>query len=198
MKIKIMALAVIISSHAIAEENGFYLGGKVGVESVKSKMEYSTLSVDSFGSEGAIYGIVAGYNFAVSSVMYIGLEAEYLFHNTEAKFKRGSYGAEISLGDEYGLGLLLGHPYSSNVNVYGRLGVTRAKSELKDTDGEKGDDTVTGWHGGFGVEFKNDTPLTFRTEYRYSQYKEIDYNDGGNGDNKLKSHVVSLSAVYNF
>lgn len=86
MKIKVMALVVIISSNAIAEENGFYLGGKVGVESVKSKIESSTLSVDSIGNEGAIYGIVAGYNFAVSSVMYIGLEAEYLFHNTEAKF----------------------------------------------------------------------------------------------------------------
>ena len=76
MKIKVMALAVIISSNAIAGENGFYLGGKVGVESVKSKMEYSTLSVDSFGNEGAIYGIVAGYNFPVSSDMYIGLEAD--------------------------------------------------------------------------------------------------------------------------
>lgn len=156
------------------------MGGKVGVESVKSKMEYSTLSVDSIGSEGAIYGIVAGYNFAVSSVMYIGLEAEYLFHNTEAKFKGDSYRGEISLGDEYGLGLLLGHPYSSNVNVYGRLGVTHAKFEGKTNGGEN--DTVTGWHGGFGVEFKNDTPLTFRTEYRYSQYKEIDFSGEGSVD----------------
>ena len=104
MKIKVIALAVIISSNAIAGENGFYLGGNVGVESVKSKMEYSTLSVDSFGNEGAIYGIVAGYNFAVSSDMYIGLEAEYIFHNTEAKYKLGSFEEEISFGDEYGLG----------------------------------------------------------------------------------------------
>ena len=41
---------------------------------------------------------------------------------------------------------MLGHPYSNNVNVYGRFGVTRAKSEGKTTDGTKGDDTVTGWN----------------------------------------------------
>ena len=75
MQIKVIALVVIISSNAIAEENGFYLGGKVGVESVKSKIESSTLSVDSFANEGAIYGVVAGYNFALSFDMYIGLEA---------------------------------------------------------------------------------------------------------------------------
>lgn len=64
MRITVVALALTFASSAFASEDGFYIGGKVGYESINSKMEHGTLKVDSFGNQGSIYGAFAGYNFS--------------------------------------------------------------------------------------------------------------------------------------
>ena len=198
MKIKVVALALAFTGSAFASEQGFYLGGKVGYDSINSKMELDTLTIDSVGNQGASYGVFAGYNFPIHQTMYLGLEAEYFKHTTEAKFKLGSLEETVEFQNEYGASLILGHSFSDNVNIYGRAGMSKMKSEGKVSTGEKGDDSVTGWHGGLGVEFKNNSPMSLRAEYRFTQYKEINYDYGADTDTKPKSQSFTLSVIYSF
>ncbi|WP_257252757.1 MULTISPECIES: outer membrane protein [unclassified Endozoicomonas] len=200
MRITMVALALTFAGSALASEEGFYIGGKAGYESVSSEMEYGSLKIDSFGNQGSIYGAFVGYNFPIERAMYVGLEAEYNHHRTKAEYKLSSFEEEIQFKDEYGASLIIGHAYSETVNVYGRFGMSNLKSEAKTSDGDKGDDTVTGWHGGFGVEFKNEAglPMSLRAEYRYSQFDDIDYDYGTDVENKPKAHSMSLSAIYSF
>ncbi|WP_422410414.1 MULTISPECIES: outer membrane protein [unclassified Endozoicomonas] len=199
MRIIMIAIALTFAGSALASEEGFYIGAKAGYESISSKMEYGSLKIDSFGNQGSIYGAFVGYNFPINRAMYVGLEAEYNHHTTKAEYKLSSE-EEVRFKDEYGASLIIGHAYSETVNVYGRFGMSKLKSEAKTSDGNKGDDKVTGWHGGFGVEFKNEAglPLSLRAEYRYSQFDDIDYDYEAEVENKPEAHSVSLSAIYSF
>lgn len=198
MRIKASIFCLLLAGSVSASQSGFYAGGKLGMESVSSKLEYSTLAADSVGNEGNVFSLFIGYNMPISDDLYWGVEAEYLSHDTDIMYKYNSFEEEISFGNEYSASLLLGSAYSDNVNIFGRLGASRAKSEGKTSDGDSGDDEVNGWLVGVGTEFKNSSPISVRAEYRYSKYKEIDFNYGASVDNSPKSHSFSVSGVYSF
>ena len=87
MKIKAVVVALLFTGNAVATEQGFYTGGKFGVESITSDMTYQDVSFDGFGNDGVQYGLFAGYIMPLSSDMYFGIEAEFIHHSTKIKFQ---------------------------------------------------------------------------------------------------------------
>lgn len=198
MKIKTAVVALFFVSNAVAAEQGFYIGGKFGGESITSDETYQDNHFDGVGNDGLQYGLLAGYTMPLSSGMYIGIEVEYIHHSTKYKSKIGSYTSEIKFKNEYGGSLILGHGFSDNVNIYGRVGATRMKAEGRNSTGFSGDDTVTGVLGGVGVELKNNSPLSLRAEYRYTSYGDIKFSNGGGANNSSAAHVFAISCLYKF
>ncbi|MFK0572913.1 outer membrane beta-barrel protein [Endozoicomonas sp.] len=114
----VAAFCLLLTGSVFASESGFYVGGKFGVESVTNKLESSSVTIDSIGSEGTLYGVFVGYNIPISSDLYWGVELEHLSHDVAAAYEDDGYKAEISLENEYGVGLLFGNRFSDNVNIY--------------------------------------------------------------------------------
>jgi outer membrane immunogenic protein len=154
----------------------------------KVKIETNDLdSVDHFSDEGLVYGLGAGYDFAVAPSFSVGVDLEATNTSVEAVVTddeddgdRTRYSLEGGL-DLYA-GLRATVAATENILFYVKGGYTRWRGTTRVWDVNPDDPTdttllfkdrdhVTGWRAGAGFQFTNGF-FYGGPEYRYSNYED--------------------------
>ncbi len=196
MKKLLLASSLMVSSSVMAQ--GFYVGGQAGMVSLKAKQETTTTEAD-FGTHGAGIGLFAGYRYDLDN-FFIAAEADGFYSSAAGKLRVGSINQELKEGNSMGLSALAGIPIGGSTEVYGRLGLTKAKFEAEEITGStktEYDESETGTVFGVGMQHQLDDRLGVRFDYRYIQYKEFKFLENS-ADYKITEQVFSVGVQYSF
>jgi outer membrane immunogenic protein len=117
-------------------------------------------------NDGIIYGIGAGYDFQTGGAVF-GVEVEA----AESTAGDCSGGVCVDAGRDLYVGGRVGAVVGSNTLIYGKVGYTNARVEAT-SGGTSAHLNLDGIRAGGGAEFRfANSPLSLRTEYRYSNYE---------------------------
>lgn len=131
-------------------------------------------------AEGLMYGVGAGYDFDLGSVV-VGPEAEVTWSNAKTTFEDGDFegfgAGNVRANRDLYLGARVGFKATPSTLVYAKGGYTNAKFDSRNQNFRR-DLDADGWRLGAGVEQKFDNNVYAKVEYRYSNYKEgeLDYS----------------------
>lgn len=188
-----IALAAGVSSPALAQSNtdaftGFRLEALGGYDttSADNDGDFSPATQDRFddgsgeGLDGFLYGVGAGYDFAVGGVV-LGVEGEITDstageteNDTLGAGSRASFEAERDLY----VGARVGVPVSPQALLYAKGGYTNARFGLDADDGagfnQDYSATLDGFRVGAGVEYLLGRNVYGKVEYRYSNYSDLE------------------------
>ena len=143
--------------------------------------DHFSLGLDDFGfededlsSDGIVFGVGAGYDFAVSPNASIGIDVEASESTADFDVTDGTDSAEISAGRDLYAGARVTFGVSPSTNLYLKAGYTnlrvRGRTEI-DGDIEEEAANADGLRGGAGVQFAVGTNAYVGAEYRYSNYE---------------------------
>ena len=146
--------------------------------------DHGSVNFDDFGADldvngdGIVFGLGAGYDFAVGTGSSIGIDVEASESTADVDIVDGTDSAEISIGRDLYVGGRFTFAAGSNTNIYLKAGYTNARIRGTIDDGTT---TVTdaanadGIRGGLGVQFGLGSNAYIGGEYRYSNY-EADFS----------------------
>ena len=134
---------------------------------VEALVGYDRLKIDSEHDGGVLFGIGAGYDFAVGNGVSLGADVEA----TESTQKEGDPDiAQIKAGRDLYAGGRVSFAVNPNANLYVKAGYTNARFKASDegtTFAENADGVRLGAGGQLGIGGK----AYVGAEYRYSNYE---------------------------
>lgn len=200
---------------AMAQDNSTFTGPRVealvgyDVTKAGSSVDNDTTDNGKESIDGAVYGIGAGYDFAVGRAV-VGIEGEFTESSAKTEYDSGDFEnfgfGNVKAGRDLYIGARAGFLATPRTLIYAKGGYTNAKFNVLASDGTtelKTDIDTDGWRAGAGVE-QAIGPNTFvKAEYRYSNYgkAEVDYRDGpdsGRFDIDLDRHQVMAGVGLRF
>jgi outer membrane immunogenic protein len=161
-----VAFAAVAAPASAAVQSGGRVEAVVGYDAVKIDLG-GGLDAD---ANGIVYGLGAGYDFAVSPTVALGVDVEATDANTD--FEAGTN--RVSAKRDLYAGARLTTALSDKVNLYLKAGYTNARLKIETatlTDSGNGD----GVRGGAGIQFAIGKNAYVGGEYRYSNY-EADFS----------------------
>lgn len=182
-----------VSAPALAQSNtdaftGFRLEAIGGYDttSADNDGDFSPGTQDRFddgsgeGLDGFVYGLGAGYDFAVGGAV-LGIEGE-ITDSTAGETDNDAFGpgsrASFEAERDLYIGARVGVPVSPQALLYARGGYTNARFGLDADDGagfaQDFDATLDGFRVGAGVEYLLGRNVYGKVEYRYSNYSDLE------------------------
>lgn len=138
--------------------------------------------------DGFLYGVNVGYDFQLGGVI-AGIEGEFTDSTTTANASDIDVlgdSTQLETDRDLYIGARLGFAVAPSTMIYAKGGYTNAKIKARYNDGAgltlNDSSTLDGYRVGAGIEQKFNLfgPSGFvKAEYRYSNYKNLDY---GNAD----------------
>jgi outer membrane immunogenic protein len=203
-----------IVTPALAQNNANFQGAKVGAvlgyDTTNFEYQYDDDDDTSYSvhesKAGLLYGVTAGYDFALGSNAIIGIEAEA--SDSTAKFSARDLlydGDKLSLMADRDLyiGARIGVAVTPTMLLYAKGGYTNARMKLRysyEGDSASVGDNLDGYRVGGGAEFTSGTHFA-RVEYRYSDYGKYTYREDGvilDTDTKVSHHQVAVTGGLRF
>jgi outer membrane immunogenic protein len=150
---------------------------------VEALVGYDSLKALGDDDQGVVYGVGAGYDFAVGNSVSLGLDVEA----TDSTQKIGNDDVYVKSGRDLYAGARVSFGISDKANVYLKGGYTNARFKASDGDITAADN-ADGWRLGAGTQYNITGKAYVGGEYRYSSY------EGGD----LKRHQVALTVGTRF
>ena len=185
--------AAAFAAPAMAQDapSGLRVGVIGGLDIIRpGSTEDSDVDGDDQSTEGFLYGIDAGYDIALGSVV-VGVEGEWSNSTGKTKADREDpnffgYG-KIAPGRDLYVGARVGFAAGAGTLIYAKGGYTNAHLNVLTSNGEvdrKEKFRLDGWRVGAGVEHAIGSRSYAKIEYRYSNYTDADFEfrDGGTTD----------------
>ena len=141
----------------------------VGYDALRVDLEDFGID-DKLKDNDLMYGIGAGYDFAVSPSVSAGVDVELSGSNNDADFDDDGSNAEIRTGRDIYAGGRVTIPVSSVANLYAKAGYTNLKVK-GEVDGVDDSFNLDGWRLGAGGQFEIGRGAYVGGEYRYSNYE---------------------------
>ena len=207
----------IIAAGPVFTWTGFYLGAQVGYgwNANENDIVLPTGFVvprGDFGDsgDGFLAGVHAGYNYQIGSFV-IGVEGD-----VEGVFGDDDDGDVVVIGPGGGVFTnygLAGNALDWQGSIRARAGFAFDRALIYATGGfafggvsgsfgllDSGDDNLTGWTLGAGIEYAFTNNLTTRLEYRYTNFDGGDnvFNNVSLGSNDIEFHTVRAGLSYKF
>jgi OOP family OmpA-OmpF porin len=193
-----IAALTLMSGAVMAQTNAspWYLGGSVGKSGLKLKTENLNANLtgvqDTSDTGFKIYG---GYQFAPNwavEVQYASL-GKY-------SYTKGTASGQIKT-DGFSVAAVGSYPVTSDIKVFGKLGLAAQKFKLTAKDTATGD---SGWAKanettpliGAGVDYAFSKQLSLRAEYEYFGVPTLARS--GNQKVKLRTDLFSVGLRYQF
>ncbi len=133
---------------------------------------------DTFGvdidADGVVFGIGAGYDFAVGEKVALGIDLEATESTAGFRETDGTDTVEFDAGRDLYAGVRLTIAASERVNVYAKAGYTNARVEATlttPTFAEELSGEADGARVGIGTQFAVGKKAYIGAEYRYSNYE---------------------------
>lgn len=195
----ILALAAssALATPAMAQQvDPTFTGGRIGViggyDGIRpGSTEDTDIEGDDETVDGFVYGVEAGYDFAFANGLVLGVEAELSDSTGKVETDRrnpNTFGfGEVSTGRDIYVGARVGVVAAPSTLVYAKGGYTNTRLDVLGSDGTTTIDEnfeLNGWRLGAGVEQAIGTNMYAKVEYRYSNYREADFEfrDGSFSD----------------
>ena len=190
---------------AVADSwTGLYLGAFIGAGGIVNNIEVPGLGSGNFngvGGEGVFGGLLAGYNFQVSSNFVLGIEGDIAITDLTTDLSipgfisidaKPEWTASVSgrlgwLPSADTMIFLIGGYSYADYNVDISLGGSASFSE-----------DYHGFHVGTGMETRLGNSLTARVEYRYTQYGDEDWGTGGFVKVEPSSHTGRIALAWHY
>lgn len=167
----IAAVAAGVVATPAAAQSGAWVAAIVG----QDEIEFSTEDYNTDESD-LLYGVGAGYDFAVTPGVFVGVEVEYSESEAEVSDTDGGITAGFEADGDIYAGIRVGANVGNTVAVYAKGGYTSVSLNAFATDGVdvlEADESYGGFRIGAGVEAAIGGNFLVRAEYRYSDYGEI-------------------------
>ncbi|GEM_PF-2752667 len=194
--------ALLVTPASFATEGFFYLGAKGGLETLRAK-QTDSVQFDSAGVSDTVAGGYFGYQVKFSNYFSAALEAEILSREHELDYTANGIDYQASLDSNQSVGVILKHHYADNVDFNLRFSTVSSEIAINPdsdpTDISTAD--LNGYQMGVGFDLMNDSQMTFRLEYVYSNFGEKDlYPSTTNKANEtaIRSSAIMLGAHYRF
>ncbi len=216
----VSSIALATSAHAadaLIEEapvagyqwSGFYIG--VGVGAGANVAELSTdfipeASFNGIGAEGVFGELTVGYDYLVAPRFLVGALADVHYSNVETTFEIPFFDLDASASDTYGfdVGLRAGYLLTPSTLGYVLGGYAWQKGEIEVSGGgDSLDADRDGYFVGVGVETAIASNWTLKTEYRFTQFGNMNILEDlgapdGILDTEVSSHTFRVGANYRF
>ena len=166
---------------------GFYLGAAAGHNQVSTKynlpilgdLPASDLTLNGFGAAGWSGSLLGGYNYQINSSVVAGAEIIGSLSTLESKYtvEHDTYGVEGHSPDWLSERARLGYLLAPETLVYGSVGYTQERSNLKsigDISGAMEKYTLRGLELGGGAETWLTSHITARLDYSMSDFGKVD------------------------
>ncbi|RVQ68904.1 porin family protein [Croceicoccus ponticola] len=135
--------------------------------------------------DGLLYGVGIGYDMDMGGLV-LGIEGEYTDSTAKTEFSDGGdyegFGlGRVDTGRDLYVGARLGAKVAPDLLAYVKGGYTNTKFNVLATDGEtelEQDINTDGWRAGAGLEYAMSDNMFTKIEYRYSTYKEGEFENG--------------------
>lgn len=162
-----LALAATPAAAQVAAPSGPRVEALVGYD--KTKVDFSDTGYDyRMKSDGALYGVGAGYDFGLANGASLGVDVEAT--GSTAKEEIGT--AEIKTGRDLYAGGRVSFGVSPNTTAYLKAGYTNARFKVTDdTLGVSEADNLNGYRLGAGAQVGLGGNAFVGGEYRYSDYE---------------------------
>ena len=192
-------LASCLSTSAFAQgAPGFYAGGQIGYDTATGELDipnYEPESPFDHDHDGLKGGVFAGYNFALSNGMVVGVEAgaNLLGADGETPTLDG-FDEEFQTDASWEASVVgrLGATYGGYF-LYGLAGASMTELEGNYTGFEGTDDSRIGYTLGVGAERAFGTNLFGRMEVRYADYGTFDLQCDSCGPTNVDYSVLSVN-----
>ncbi len=165
------AFAATATPTSAAATSGFRVEALAGWD--HGSVDFSDFGLDDeLNSDGIVFGLGAGYDFAVGTGTSIGVDVEGSLSTGDIDVTDGTDSAEISIGRDLYVGGRFTFAAGPNANVYLKAGYTNARIEATVTNGfdiTSDSANADGIRGGVGGN------AYVGGEYRYSNY-EADFS----------------------
>lgn len=167
------AVAVAIAAPASAAATS---GPRVELVAGWDKPDFDFDSGGAFDADadGVVFGLGAGYDFAVGETVAIGIDLEATETTAGFDVADGADTVEFDGGRDLYAGLRLTAAASDRVNLYAKGGYTNAKVEAAlttPTFAEVIEGEADGLRVGLGAQFAVGSKAYVGAEYRYSNYE---------------------------
>ncbi|MBT1157136.1 porin family protein [Aminobacter anthyllidis] len=159
--------------------------------------------------DGWLGGVYAGYNHQLANNIVVGIDADIAWSGIDGFGQAFLFGIPVPGGGvDYELNWTgavrakLGYAVDRFL-PYIAGGVAFAGADATVFTGgtpvQEYSDTLVGWTVGVGVEYAFTDNLTGRAEYRYSDYGDLDFSEGGaSGSFGFKTSDVRVGLAYKF
>lgn len=177
-----------IAAPAAAQDNSAFTGPRLeGLLGYDIARPGSSTDIDNNEDvdqtiDGVTYGVGAGYDFAVGSVV-LGVEGEYSRSEASTEFDTTGFTnfgvSNIDAGRDLYVGARAGFLVTPSTLVYAKGGYTNSTMDVLATDNTTDTRTnvnLDGWRAGAGVEQAINENVFIKGEYRYSNYQEGEFD----------------------
>lgn len=173
----VSASALLATPAMAAPPQGPRVEALVGYDVVKVDLNDAGID-DSFKDEGVLYGIGAGYDFAIGNGASLGVDVEA----SDSTAKESNIAGTLKTGRDLYAGGRVSFPLGADgSNVYLKGGYTNARFSASDGT-VRVSDNVDGYRLGAGAQFALAGKAYVGGEYRFSAY-----------DSDLTRHQVALT-----
>ncbi|KQM90577.1 hypothetical protein ASE70_03280 [Sphingomonas sp. Leaf22] len=161
---------------------GFRVGALAGYDGIRPGSTQDTdLDGDNQTVNGLLYGVDAGYDFALSNFL-VGVEGEYTGSTGKVETARTDpnfFGfGSVSTGRDLYVGARAGLVVAPTTLAYVKGGYTNARLNVLASDGtvdSRENFELNGYRVGAGVEQAIGSRAYAKLEYRYSNYNNADF-----------------------
>lgn len=192
MKKLIGILALTTSLPVLA--SGFYLGGHVGITSFDAESDNGAPTIHTTDSDFT-YGGFAGYQFDLPRTFF-ALEGDIFLAETESSRTIEGTRYNTKRRQIVGLSGLLGFNFDEFIVLYGRLGWANTRFEFSE-DGISSKNKKNGIVYGAGMRYEMLDYLALRFDYRYVQYRTLNFADSSRKFD-VNDQMVTVGVQYNF
>jgi outer membrane immunogenic protein len=171
ISVLLAALAAGASTTAFAAElTGPRVEAVVGWDHVRA----NPAGTGRLNSDGFLYGLGLGYDFAVGGNVALGLDAEISDSTADFDVTAGTTRARLSAGRDLYVGGRITGAVSDKFNVYAKAGYTNARFKGRVTTGAttvSDSANADGFRAGVGAQYMVTSNAYVGAEYRYSNYE---------------------------
>lgn len=197
MKLLVMAAVLAAAAAPAAAHAEDFLGGRIGVVGGWDGVNVDVNNVGGTGRnfdktyDGATFGILTGYHWAMGESTIIGIGTSTMFSNNSKKFTfAGGDTVKLEAGRDLELHVKAGVIASDYALLYAKVGYANAKVKAKAVINGvtyKESETGSGLRLGLGTEISLNDSFSLMAEYRYTDYS-----------NDLKRNQVVAGVAYKF
>ena len=169
----VASAAVLATPAAAAVTTGGRVEAVIGYD--RPSLDLEDFGFDaSLNRSGVVFGVGAGYDFAVGESVSLGVDLEATESTADFEFAEAGDSADLNIGRDLYVGARMTFPVSPSANMYLKAGYSNLRVSATVVEGGttfSDSANADGLRAGIGAQFMIGASSYIGGEYRYSNYE---------------------------